>query len=107
MAMEKDRCRKDGFVTLHTSVTNILWKNIKPNLDELAFFYPDLKNIRSVLPKLQKSLRAALGSKTNFQVGDKVAIDKEHPGIKFTIKEIQPDGKLLLTHIAKDKNTYE
>ena len=81
--------------------------NIKPTLDELAYFYPDLKNIRSVMPRLLKSLKAAMGPQSSLQVGDKVSIDNEHPGIRFSIKEILPDGKLVLSHTSKDKSTQE
>lgn len=56
MAVERDRCKKDGFALLNTLVGNVVWRNIKPTLDELAYFYPDLKNIRCIIPRLQRSL---------------------------------------------------
>jgi hypothetical protein len=84
----------------------VLWKNIKPLLEELSYFYPDLKNIRSILPRLEKSLKAAAGTKSLFKIGEKVHVAKGS-SVKFIVKEILPDGKVLLTHTSKDKDTNE
>lgn len=48
-----------------------------------------------------------MGPQTTMTVGDRVTIDKEYPGIRFTIKEVLPDGKLVLSHTSKTKNENE
>lgn len=71
---EKSECKKDGFYGLTTSINNVISKNVKPKLEELALFYPDVKDIRTILPKLNKSLKNAVETKHNFKVGDKVCL---------------------------------
>jgi hypothetical protein len=60
ISTEREQCKKDGFVGITTSITNVVSRNVKPTLDELAFFYPDIKDIRNILPRLMKSLRPAV-----------------------------------------------
>ena len=54
---EWSSAKKDGFVIMKTNVSNLITTNIRPTLEELSFFYPDVKNFKSIIQKEHTNLK--------------------------------------------------
>lgn len=58
---ERERAKKDGFICLYTSLSNLVTKNFKPTEEELSYFFPDVKNIRSILKRYPSKFKLSAG----------------------------------------------
>lgn len=98
---ERERARKDGFICLYTSLSNLVTKSVKPTQDELSYFFPDVKNVRTILKRYHSIFKLSAGHADKIQVGDRV---HDHNGRTYRVARLLDDGKLELRGSGLDRN---
>ncbi|CAD8159339.1 unnamed protein product [Paramecium pentaurelia] len=103
--------KKDGFEIITLPVHQVLTGNIKPTVEDLQYFYPDVQDYRLILQKLHSSLKQVVEQKSKIQVGDYVTLNQNQDQTKasrYKVVQILEDQNILIViKTIKNKTTFE
>ncbi|CAD8163823.1 unnamed protein product [Paramecium octaurelia] len=101
--------KKDGFEIITLPVHQVLTGNIKPTVEDLQYFYPDVQDYRLILQKLHSSLKQVVEQKSKIQIGDYITLtqDQAKPSRYKVAQILQDENKLIITKSVKNKNNNE
>ncbi|CAD8073808.1 unnamed protein product [Paramecium primaurelia] len=103
--------KKDGFEIITLPVHQVLTGNIKPTIEDLQYFYPDVQDYRLILQKLHSSLKQIVEQKSKIQVGDYVTLNQNQDQTKASkykvVQILQDENKLIVTKSIKNKTAFE
>ncbi|CAK78021.1 unnamed protein product (macronuclear) [Paramecium tetraurelia] len=101
--------KKDGFEIITLPVHQVLTGNIKPTVEDLQYFYPDVQDYRLILQKLHSSLKQVVEQKSQIQIGDYITLTHDQAkSSRYKVSQIlQDENKLIISKTVKNKNNNE
>ncbi|CAD8066100.1 unnamed protein product [Paramecium primaurelia] len=99
--------KKDGFEIITLPVHQVLTGNIKPTVEDLQYFYPDVQDYRLILQKLHNSLKQVVEHKSKIQIGDYITLNQNRSPRYKVAQILQDENKLIVTKTVKNKTNKE